>query len=246
MKCPTCSQNTPDAWKKLIVSRAGVTTKYTLEAPHLHYVQFDWMHCANPECRQLIVRGHSTQTRLTSGVPEETTETWFAHPRRASRPLDPLVSQKAPELADDYAEASAILDISPRMSAVLSRGILADLLERHAGLDDYNLSDRVDKFRADTRHPSMLREHMHHFREIADFGAHTQRNDQDQIIEVDRDGAEWMLDYLERLFDYFIVSPEKDREIAAKWDENLKDAGRRPIKPLPSESDGEGSAQAAD
>jgi hypothetical protein len=159
--------------------------------------------------------------------------TWLARPHGATRAIDPLVPEP---FRTDYLEANAILDLSPRMSAVLARSILADLLERYVGLNDFNLNDRVDKFRADKTHPSTLRENVHHFREIANFGAHTQKNDQDQIISVNRDGAAWMLDFLDRLFDYLIMSPAKDQKMREAWDENLAEAGRKPIPPLSDES----------
>lgn len=56
------------------------------------------------------------------------TEDWFVLPRFAStaRFIDPLVPA---ELHDDLMEAAAVLEVSPRMSAVLARRILADLLE---------------------------------------------------------------------------------------------------------------------
>jgi hypothetical protein len=41
-----------------------------------------------------------------------------------------------------------------------------------------------------------------------------------------------MLDFLDRLFDYFIVTPEKDRAMLTKWDEKIAEAGRKPIPPI--------------
>jgi hypothetical protein len=256
MKCPTCGENTSDAWEKLIKGFGYQSRpEYGLEVPiedaaadGARRVSFAWMHCANEDCRQLVVRAHDIYRYRLDGdpTPNERAETWLVYPRRQSRPLDPLVAEEAPDLADDFSEAAAILEISPRMSAVLSRRILADLLERYANLTAYGVSDRIDSFRADAKHPAGLREHMHHFREIADFGAHTQRNDEDQIIDVDPAGAAWMLDYLERLFDYLIVSPAKDREITRQWDKNVADANRRPIKPLPLGADGEAHSEDAE
>lgn len=253
MKCPRCRERTPDAWERVIISVASspYTKAFDLvpfEGAERRTLQLDWMYCANEECRQLVVRGNESSFRRDpSGdpIPSVRTDTWIAYPRHSARALDPLVAEEAPDLAADFAEASSILEISPRMSAVLSRSILADLLERYANLTAYGVAERVDKFRGDDKHPSALREHMHHFREIADFGAHTQRNDQDEIIEVDLAAATWMLDYLERLFDYLIVGPAKDREIARQWDKNLEDAERRPIKPLPLETDGEAHSEDA-
>jgi len=87
------------------------------------------------------------------------------------------------------------------MSAVLSRRVLADLLEKYAKQTQFSLTARIDKFTADTTHPRQLRENLHHFREIADFGAHTQKDDQAAVIDVGREEAEWTLDLLDRLFD---------------------------------------------
>ncbi len=69
MKCPTCGQNTPDAWQTLIVSlnlpdlplaeagRVGIrevaVSSTILSAPDDAQVTLDWMRCANDECKEL-------------------------------------------------------------------------------------------------------------------------------------------------------------------------------------------------
>ena len=137
MQCPKCGWNTPDAWEKLIVREQmppGSKPVRTLKSPHDHprpqNIQFDWMHCAADGCKQLVVRGHHTYSYFDdTSYEHQRTDTWLVFPRHSSRPLDPLVSEKEPELAKDYAEAGAILDASHRMSSVLARSIVADLLE---------------------------------------------------------------------------------------------------------------------
>jgi hypothetical protein len=99
------------------------------------------------------------------------------------------------------------------MSAVLSRRILADLLERYDGQTQFSLAARIDNFSKDTTHPRRLRENLHYLREIADFGAHTQKDDQAEIVDVDRHEAEWTLEIIDRLFEYFILDPARDKEI---------------------------------
>jgi hypothetical protein len=61
---------------------------------------------------------------------------------------------------------------SPRMSAVLSRRVLADLLERYTGLTDFNPKARIDAFIEDKSHPYRLRENLGHLVEMGNFGAH--------------------------------------------------------------------------
>ena len=130
------------------------------------------------------------------------------------------------------------------MSAVLARRILADLLGRYAELQQFSLTTRIDNFIADTTRPRDLRENLHYLREIADFSAHTQTDDQLMPLDIDRDEAEWTLDIVERLFDYFIVAPDRDRKLRTGMDEKIEKAIRRPIKPLapdaelPSVTDG--------
>jgi hypothetical protein len=117
------------------------------------------------------------------------------------------------------------------MSAVLSRKILGDLLEKYANRKEYNLASRIDKFIEDKSHPSHVRENLHHLREIADFAAHSHTDQQEgTTIDVDHDEAEWTLDIIDSLFDYFIVRPEKDRRRREAFEAKMQKAGRKPLK----------------
>ncbi len=237
MKCPICSQNTPDAWKNLYAhpEGGGATHGLRVEPPSPRVrstVELDYMYCANDECKQLVIRVHENFHIPPHAVADtaKLQETWLARPRGlARRRLDPLVPET---YRADYQEAAALLELSPRMSAVLSRRILADLLEEYAGLEQSLLSARIEAFIADANHPSRLRENLHHLREIGNFGAHTQKDDQAVIVDVGRDEAEWTLDILDGLFDYFIIAPERDRQMREALNEKLKAAGRKAIEPL--------------
>jgi len=247
MKCPTCSENTPDAWQHWWV-QTGSGHTHALTEPGLTVqgkngegiqlpdtvVQIDWMRCANASCGQLVVRAHASKRFRGQPLPEDLTQTWFVYPRRSARPIDPLVPQ---ELKAEYLEAAELLEISPKMSAVLSRKLVFDLLERYAGIAEYTLKGGLDKFIEDTAHPIRVRENLQHLREIGDFGAHTKKDGVGQIIDVSREDAEWTLDLLDRLFDYFVIEPERDKKLRAAWDKNLQEAGRKPIPPAP-EGDG--------
>lgn len=251
MRCPTCLQNTvPDHWvnfetldpRKRFDSvieavNAGKPSpkpqpEEWLDAGGGTSYSLDWMRCGNEDCKQLVIRMHV----FTQGgyLQSETRETWFVLPRFGStgRVVDPIVPD---HFRKDFHEAAAILDLSPRMSAVLARSILADLLAQYSGHKEFNLQDRIDSFNKNTSHPRELRENLHHFREVANLGAHTATSDQGEVIPVERDDAEWTLDLVERLFDHLIVTPTKDRAkrdaVAAK----VKAAGRKPIKPLPDD-----------
>ena len=230
MKCPTCGENTPDAWGSFLTR--GMQPYVEGPAAHNRTVWLEWMKCANPTCKELVIR--IQEGYMVDSEEVQVTTTYRVRPRFSTRTVPDEVEEP---FRSDYLEAAAILDVSPRMSAVMSRRVLADVLEKYANQSQFSLKDRIDKFTEDTTHPSQLRENLHHLREIADFGAHTQKDDQAEIVDVGRDEAEWTLDLLDRLFDYFIVGPEKDKQMRASMDAKLKAAGRKEIKPA---TEGEG------
>lgn len=249
MQCSVCSEHTPDAWAPLAayeypenddrpfpLNRGAEQTEeliVSLERGVDDIYRLEWMRCARTECRQITVRVRLERRMIADsgwGTGKETQ--WLAVPQFArARPISDLVPETMARL---YREASMILDISPSASAVLSRRVLADLLKQCAECNEYGLADRIHSFREDREHPKGIRDNLHHFREAANLGAHTEtdKDDQAEIIEVDREEAEWTLDILDRLFDYFIVTPARDAEMQKRIEAKGDRAGRKPIAPL--------------
>ncbi len=83
-------------------------------------------------------------------------------------------------MKEDYLQAYVILEDCPRMSAVLSRRILSDLLKKYDGANHFGTKNRIDYFRNNPKHPSRLRENLHYLREIADLG-HTHKSTQQHL-----------------------------------------------------------------
>ncbi len=241
MLCPFCSHQVAPLWQKVLVITDD--RGQPLPAPHdlissklpdgaSVFVYLAWARCPNETCHEILVEVKRNLTDpYSSYVPLK--EAWFAVPQHGyERTLDYLVTG---HFRDDFLEACRILDDSHRMSAVLSRRILADLLEQYAGLDDYNLATRIDKFISDPAHPSRIRQSLHYLREIGDFAAHTQKDKKDdigQVLEASREEAEWTLKVVEDLFDYFIIGPERDKAMRLSMDAKLEKAGRKPVKKL--------------
>ena len=228
MLCPWCSKHINenwqylyagnDAWGKSLGNYQAILPEPDFE---LFKLSLSFMGCPNAECRRLIIRATMNVERV-----KDQGLTWYVWPmRRVSRPIDHSVP---PEFAEDYKEANAILEDSPRMSTVLSRSILADLLERYAGLSQFRTTDRIDKFIEDPKHPPNLKDNLHYLREIADLSAHTKTDRLGQRIKVTKEEAEWTLDVIDGLFDYFIIGPAKDAERRRAIAEKIEEAGRKP------------------
>ena len=195
-----------------------------------------WMRCPNLECQQLLLRARrnlyspfaSGRSVVSGDVDYILTEEVIVFPRKPiPRPIDPLV----PAIySKPFHEACLILDDSPGMSAVLSRKILADLLENLGGYTAYTINEQIKGFIDDPKHPSSLKENLHYLREMADFAAHTKKDlATGEILNTSREEADWTLTVVESLFDYWIVGPERDKarrtEMAAKMDK----AGQNPF-----------------
>jgi Domain of unknown function (DUF4145) len=251
MKCPFCNHDVPPLWQKLCVvtGPAGATLQAPKEEISVAYpafrsesaifprwltVRLRWMQCPNEECREILVVVNRA-VGLMGEAPDDASlgDTWLALPKKLPpRGIDPLVCDP---FRRDYLEASAILPDSPRMSAVLSRRILEELLAKYANLSGYKLSKQTEKFVNDASQPSRLRENVEYLREIADFGAHTQKDETGTLVEVTREEAEWTLEVIDGFFEHFIIGPEQDKIRRAKFDEKIEKAGRKPIKkPKPS------------
>jgi hypothetical protein len=247
MKCPFCDHDVPALWQELyaLTDSDGKahdlpSSDITVQLPIRETKNGDviemattamlrWMKCPNDQCSQLLVLVGQASHHL--GIPPSNAhfKYWYAIPRN---PSPRRIDQSVPDpFRRNYIEAASILADSPRMSSVLSRRILADLLEKYAGRLERNLESRIEKFLEDQSYPARVKENLHHLREIGNFGAHTQ-TDQDtgQIIEVERDEAEWTLEVVDGLFEYFIVQPVRDLARRTKFDAKIAAAGRKPIK----------------
>ena len=252
MICPYCNVPIAEAWLPLFathdINRLGLTEP----SPGISFLKeefkrgytliLEWMQCPNqnPKCEGIIVRAteyeydpayRGSGNPMLWQIPHENEHTWIAVPqRRAARPIDPLVPGS---FADPFKEACLIRDDSPGMSAVLSRRVLADLLEQYAVCTGYTVKEQIDKFIADAQHPSHVKENLHYLREMADFAAHTKKDlTTGEILETTLEEASWTLDVVESLFDYFIIGPAKDAARRAEMAKKMQQAGRKPIPPL--------------
>ncbi len=153
----------------------------------------------------------------------------FLYPSAVSRePLDPAVP---PEFAKDYVEACNVLDSSPKASAALSRRIMQHVLREKAKVKAPNLDQEIQKVLDGNMVPSHIGESLDAVRTVGNFAAHPIKSTSTgEIVDVEPGEAEWNLDTVEALFDFYFVQPTK---IAAKRDalnKKLTDASKPPLK----------------
>lgn len=153
----------------------------------------------------------------------------LVYPKGISRaPLSTVV----PEIfAKDYKEACLVLADSPKASAALSRRCLQNLLRDVQKVKPQDLSREIQEILDKRILPSHLAEPIDAIRQIGNFAAHPNKSlGTGEIVDVEPGEAEWMLNVLEGLFDFYFVQPDIMQKKKDALNKKLADAGKPSMK----------------
>jgi hypothetical protein len=135
------------------------------------------------------------------------------------------------ELAEDYTEACLVLPDSPKASAALSRRCLQHLLREVAKVKPADLSTEIQQVLDSGKLPTQLSEAIDAIRQVGNFAAHPiKTKSTGEIVPVETEEAEWNLDVLEQLFDFYFVQPAVLKKKKADLNAKLTAAGKPPMK----------------
>lgn len=198
MKCPHCNvEVNPD-----------FIENYLRNDVESHWSIF-YMLCPNPKCERLIIElGSGTPRQGVSSVigiiPNESKR--YVHPLSSNRP--PVPNEIDKEFSEDYVEACLILSFSPKASAALGRRCLQNILREKAKVKKGNLANEIQEVIDGQKLPSHLSESIDAIRNIGNFASHPMKSTSTgEIVDVEIGEAEWILDVIEALFDYYFVQP---------------------------------------
>lgn len=211
MKCPHCLESFFENWGNFrpldLEDRDG---RWRLE------------YCDCPSCKRVIIR-----LGKFSGI---ASYVWnFVRPKAISRsPLPPEIPEK---FAEDYKEACLVFSDSSKASAALSRRCLQYLLREKAKTTAKDLSEQIQEVLDLKFLPTYLAGGLDAVRNIGNFAAHPIKSKSTgEIVDVEPGEAEWNLDVLEGLFDFYFVQEEKLRQKREALNKKLTDVGKPPIK----------------
>ena len=181
-----------------------------------------------PSCQNLIaiiVRGDWYEGELVEGRFSKL----VVPPERASRP--PAPPEVPTPIAQDYLEACLVLEDSPKASAALSRRCLQSILREKAGVKASNLANEIQQVLNSRQLPTWLSDNLDAIRNIGNFAAHPIKSVcTGEILDVEPGEAEWNLDVIEALFDFYFVQPELIKKKREALDKKLADAGKPPMQ----------------
>jgi hypothetical protein len=173
--------------------------------------------CPNPTCKKPIVASIIKDGEKTSHK--------LVFPANIIRTVPPEVPIT---VRNDFEEASAVLSISDKASAALSRRCLQNMLNQRS-FKGKDLNAQIDLVLKSL--PTEIGNNLDAIRQIGNFAAHPMKYQvTDEIVDVEPEEASWNLDVLEQLFDYFYVQPKLAEDKRKKLDEKLAGLGKPPLK----------------
>ena len=210
MKCPHCLVAFHDEWKRTAI---GADKEY----------QYFCRSTACPACSKIIVAIDETHVRNPAIIHG----TWLAYPKQASRaPLPPDVPSP---YRQDYVEACNVLADSAKASAAISRRCLQMILRDVAKVKPSDLSKEIDEVLP--RLPSHLAEAIDAIRNIGNLAAHPSKStNTGAVVDVEPGEAEWLLEVLEGLFDFYFIQPAILQKKRDALNQKLADAKKPPMK----------------
>jgi hypothetical protein len=108
---------------------------------------------------------------------------------------------------------------------------LQHVLREKAGVKKADLAKEIQEVLDSGKLPTHLAESLDAIRNIGNFAAHPIKSTSSgEILEVEPGEAEWNLDVLEALFDFYFAQPALTARKRAALDAKLKDAGKPAIK----------------
>lgn len=183
-----------------------------------------------PRCRNFNVRivSGSVHPQIPNTILQQRS-CRAVHPKQGTS-RSPAPTVVPPALREDYNEACLVLSDSPKASAALSRRCLQSILRDHAKVKPQKLFAEIEEAVNSKQLPSHLCEDLHAIREVGNFAAHpTKDTSTGEIVPVEPGEAEWLLDLLEGLFDFYFVAPEETKKRRDALNAKLKAAGKNPI-----------------
>lgn len=179
-----------------------------------------------PSCKKLVLFLLSGYNGPVSFV---TKKRYLVYPKGISR--SPLSRDVPEKFAQDYKEACLVLSDSPKASAALSRRCLQNIIREIAGIKKVNLSDEIDELLKLKSLPGYLAQSVDAIRNIGNFATHPIKStNSGEIVDVEPGEADWGLDVLEGIFDFYFVQPAELQRKRDELNKKLGDAGKPPMK----------------
>lgn len=207
-RCPFCNHNAT------IIERNHATNRFEFNHGNKYQYQAirtDITVCPNPDCAEFSLRMTlHDHTQNVHGDYEDlpAKREWSLIPSSSAKVLADYIPKP---IVDDYQEACAIRDLSPKASATLSRRCLQGMIRDFFGISKGRLVDEINAIQEKVD-PSTWAA-IDAVRQIGNIGAHMEK-DIDLIVNVDPGEAQLLINLIETLVDdWYGVRHERENRL---------------------------------
>ncbi len=218
-KCPHCNHDT-------VIGEANSSTNihfYNSKKGNMALVT-NVRVCPNPKCDEFSITADLYNANMTSKTEYtidlmNNLDSWMLHPKSIARVQPDYIPL---QIRNDYYEACAIVKLSPKASATLSRRCMQGMIR-----DRWNVFDNYNRLIEEIRRLQDLIDPLtwaaiDAVRRMGNIGSHME-GDINKIIDIDKNEAEILIRLIEELFhDWYIVRHEREeikKKIIEKADE---------------------------
>ena len=142
--------------------------------------------------------------------------------------LGELSQRRRLKIAAEYQEAFQVLEVSSKASAALARRCLQNLIRKQEGIEGRTLYDEIQRLLATKKLPQYLADDLDAIRVVGNFAAHPIKNtNTGAVVPVEPQEAEWMLDLLTELLDFYFEREVKSKARRSRLQRKLNDLHKR-------------------
>ena len=164
--------------------------------------------CPNPKCKQYAISATLYKTESRPNRSTQNTDQlgyWKLRPQSSAKVFPDYIPKP---IRDDYAEACAIKDLSPKASATLSRRCLQGIIRDFWGIKKGRLVDEIKELHGKIDPETW--DAIDAVRQIGNIGAHMEK-DINLIVDVEPQESGLLIGLIESLLDDWYIAKEKRR-----------------------------------
>ena len=175
-------------------------------------LKITWHVCQNTECKQVMLHVDLFKVELKANVIENYDNhinTFQLIPKSHAKAYPDYVPI---QIREDYEEACAILNDSPKSSATLMRRCLQGIIRDFWKIEDKKiLRDEIDALKAIPEVDKELLSAIDSIRKVGNIGAHMEK-DVNLILPITANEAKQLIDIVELLIEEWYVARENRRK----------------------------------
>lgn len=161
--------------------------------------------CPNAKCREYSIqsslfKANMSQTGAFHSWSAKPLMTWQLRPQSSARPFPAYIPAA---ILEDYAEACAIRDLSPKASATLSRRCLQGMIRDFWGVKEKTLFEEINAINGKV--DPAIWQAIDAVRKIGNIGAHMEK-DINLVIDVEPEEAQMLIQLIEVLLEEWYMA----------------------------------------